>query len=62
MITRVELHDGYSVVVENDPVDQSSQLGVSEWALMFTSKDDVQTFITLLHTALEFWEFDKHDT
>ena len=58
MIKRVELHDGYSIIVENDQDKAKTMLGVESWQLMFTSKDDVRTFIALLAKGLEFWEYD----
>lgn len=58
VIKKVELHDGYSIVVENDQNKAKTMLGVEDWQLIFTSKDDVITFIALLKKGLEFWEYD----
>lgn len=67
MIKKVELVNGYSVIVvvngysvivENDSKKQKTQLGVEKDTLLFTSKQDVVDHINLLKKALEFWEFD----
>ena len=58
VIKRIELQDGYSVIVENDSEKQKTQLGVEGWVLLFNSKQDVVDHIKLLNKALEFWEFD----
>ena len=58
MIEKVELRDGYSIVVENNSEKEESQLGVENWQLMFTSKADVESFINLLNRGLEFWEYE----
>lgn len=58
MINKVELEDGYRVVVENDSEKQKTQLGIQDWQLMFTSKQEVVEHIALLNKALEFWEYD----
>ncbi|WP_373078673.1 hypothetical protein [Zhongshania sp.] len=59
MVTRIELQDGYSVVVENDLEKQETKMGIEEWQLIFLSKQDVLDHIALLTKALEFWEYDK---
>ena len=58
MISRVELIDGYSVIVENDPEKMESRMGIEKWTLMFTSKQSVIEHIALLNKALEFWEYE----
>lgn len=59
MITMVELKYGNcSVVVENYPCNQKTQMGVADWTLIFRSKQDVVDHIALLNKALEFWEYD----
>ena len=58
MISRVELKNGYSVIVENDPEKQTTKLGVEQWQLIFTSRQDVVDHIAMLNKALEFWEYD----
>lgn len=57
-ISRVELHGGYSVVVENDKDKQKTTMGIEGWQLVFTSKQDVVDHIALMNKALEFWEYD----
>jgi hypothetical protein len=58
MVKRIELQNGYSVIVENDAENQKTQMGVEQWVLLFSSKQDVIDHIALLTKALEFWEFD----
>ena len=58
MIDRVELTDGYSVIVENDHESEESQMGIEKWTLMFASKQAVIEHIALLNKALEFWDYD----
>lgn len=59
MIRRIELIDGYQVIVENDADEKKTQMGVDNWVLMFTTKQEVVDHIALLTKALEFWEFDE---
>jgi len=59
MINKIELQDGYSVVVENDTDKKETAMGVESWQLVFTSKQDVIDHIALLNKALEFWEYDN---
>lgn len=58
VINKIELQDGYSVVVENDSEKQKTTMGIEKWQLIFTSKQDVVDHIALLNKALEFWEYD----
>jgi len=58
VLKRVELQDGYSVVVENDPEKQETTMGIEGWQLMFLSKQDVLSHIALLTKALEFWQYE----
>ena len=58
IIKRIEFEDIYNVRVENDQEEGKTQLGVNDWSLMFTSKQDVVNHIALLNGALEFWEYD----
>jgi hypothetical protein len=61
MITRIELVDGYEVIVENDADRKRTQMGVQSWVLMFTTKQEVIDHIALLTKALEFWEYESRD-
>ena len=61
MITRIELVDGYEVVVENDADKKRTQMGVGSWVLMFTTKQEVLDHIALLTKALEFWEYESQE-
>ena len=58
MVEKIELKDGYSVAVVNDREKEKTRLGVEDWQLMFTSKQEVVDHIALLNKALEFWEYD----
>ena len=58
IIKRIEFEGIYNVCVENDQEEGKTQLGVNDWSLMFTSKQDVVNHIALLNGALEFWEYD----
>jgi len=58
MIDKVELQDGYSIVIENDADKEETTLGVENWQLIFTSKQEVVDHIALLNKALEFWEYN----
>ncbi len=59
MIRRIELIDGYEVMVENDDYNKKTKMGVEYWQLSFTTKQEVVDHIALLTKALEFWEFDE---
>jgi hypothetical protein len=61
MITRIELVDGYEVIVENDSDKKRTQMGVQSWVLMFTTKQEVLDHIALLTKALEFWEYESQE-
>jgi hypothetical protein len=61
MIRRIELVDGYEVIVENDEGKQRTQMGVAAWQLMFTTKQEVLDHIALLTKALEFWEYESQE-
>ena len=58
MIQKVELKDFYRVVVENDSEKQESRMGVEDFTLAFTSKQEVVDHIALLNKAIEFWEYE----
>ena len=58
MVTKIELQDRYSIVVENCPDKLETKLGIEGYSLIFTKKQDVLDHITLLEKALEFWEYD----
>ena len=59
MIKRIELQDGnYSIIVENIQEKEKTNLGIENWQLIFTRKQDVENHIALLQKALEFWEYD----
>ena len=58
MVERIEIKDGHSVVVENDSVKEISALGVDAWSMVFTSKAEVERFISLLNTALKYWHYE----
>lgn len=58
MIEKVELKDGYQVVVTNDSEKQESCMGVNDFTLVFTTRQEVVDHIALLNKALEFWEYD----
>jgi hypothetical protein len=58
VVEKIELKDGYSVAVVNDREKEKTRLGVEDWQLMFTSKQEVVDHIALLNKALEFWEYD----
>ncbi len=58
MINKIELEDGYSVIVENNSEKQETHLGIQDWQLIFTSKQGVVDHIKLLEKALEFWEYE----
>lgn len=58
MISRVELLDGYSVVVENDSEKQETSMGIEAWSLIFSKKQDVLDHIALLNEALKYWRYD----
>lgn len=60
MIIKKIVFEGWlSVIVENDPEKQKTTLGVQDWQLMFTQKQQVLDHIELLQKALEFWQFDE---
>ena len=60
MINKIELSNGdYKIVVENNPDEKTSLMGVNGWELMFTKKQTVLDHIDLLTKALEFWEYDE---
>ena len=58
MVEKIELKDGYSIIIENDSEEKKTQMGIEGWQLMFTTKQDVVDHIALLNKALEFWEYD----
>lgn len=58
MINRVELEDRYKITVENNSEEEKTSMGIDNWNLMFSSKQDVVDHIALLNKALEFWEYD----
>ena len=61
MITKIEMQQEYSIVVENDPDKEKTTLGVDGWNLMFMSKQSVLGHIEGLQKALEFWEYDDKE-
>ena len=61
MITKIEMQQEYSIVVENDPDKEKTTLGVDGWSLMFMSKQSVLDHIEGLQKALEFWEYDDKE-
>ena len=58
IIKRIESEGIYNVCVENDQEEGKAQLGVNNWSLTFTPRQDVVNHIALLNGALEFWEYD----
>ena len=57
-IKEVKLQDRYSVIIENDSEKEETIMGVENWQLVFTSKQDVVNHIALLQKSLEFWEYE----
>ena len=61
MIEKVELRDGYSIVVENNSEKKETQMGIEGWQLIFTTREEVERFIALLNKGLEFWEYENKE-
>jgi len=59
MIKRIELQGEYLVTVKNDPDKEKTTMGVDNFSLIFTTKQDVIKHINELTKALEFWKYDS---
>ena len=60
IIDKVELwsNDSYKIVIENNVDEQRTEMGVGDWCLTFTRKQDVEDHIALLQKALEVWGYE----
>jgi hypothetical protein len=58
MIKKILFEGVYSVIVENDAEKQKTLLGVQDYQLLFTEKQQVLDHIDLLQQALKYWQYE----